>query len=396
MNRARDWGVATFKALGFENVHVENFTTKVWSRGAESAEVVAPYPQKLRVLAIGGSASTPAGGLTAPIVVFHTYQDMLAQPEGSLKGKIAVVTQAMVRTQGDDGYDFGNQQRRGAGEAAKRGAAGYLIRSISTASDREPHTGGGGYGGIPAGALSPVDAEQLDRLAARGTPVTVKLVLESRVNEAAEAYNVVGEIKGSSTADQVIVVGGHLNSWDPGTGAIDDGAGVAITTAAAKIAASLGHPKRTIRVVMWGSEEQGGSSGAYAKAHESEIAKIVVVGESDDGADSIWSALLPKGSADHPAMAMFRNTIVPLKVIGSKDPAEFGGADVTGMVRAGAPVVEFRQDMNRYFDVHHSANDTLAMVDPKQLAQNVAVWASFLYTVANSDIDFHALAAKAK
>jgi hypothetical protein len=147
---------------------------------------------------------------------------------------------------------------------------------------------------------------------------------------------------------------------------------------------------------MWGSEEQGGSSGAYAKAHEREIAKIVVVGESDDGADNIWSALLPKGSADHPAMAMFRNTIVPLKVIAGKGPAEFGGADVAGMVRAGAPVVQFRQDMNRYFDVHHSANDTLAMIDPKQLAQNVAVWASFLYTVANSDIDFRALVANAK
>lgn len=276
--------MAKLKELGFENIKVEAFTTPAWSRGAESAEVVGPWPQKLAILGLGGSAPTPAGGITAPIVVFKTYQAMLDQPPGSLTGKIAVVTQAMGRTQDGSSYGaVGVQRRAGAAEAAKRGAVGYLIRSISTDDTRLPHTGGGAAGGIPAAALSPPDAELLERLAARGRPVNVKLEMASSSTPAAPAWNISGEIRGKDRPDEVIVVGGHLDSWDPGTGAIDDAAGIAITTAAAKLAAQPGRPRRTIRVVMWGSEEQGGSSGAYAAAHKDEALKMVVAGESDGG-----------------------------------------------------------------------------------------------------------------
>lgn len=391
MERARDWSVAKFKELGFENIKVESFTTPAWSRGAESAEVVGPWPHKLAILGLGNSAPTPAGGVTAPIVVFKTYQSMLDQPPGALTGKIAVVTQAMGRTQDGSSYGaVGVQRRAGAAEAAKRGAVGYLIRSISTDDTRLPHTGGGAPGGIPAAALSPPDAELLENLARRGKPVTVKLEMASSTNPAAAAWNISGEIRGKDKPDEVIVVGGHLDSWDPGTGAIDDAAGIAITTAAAKLAAAPGRPRRTIRVVMWGSEEQGGSSGAYAAAHKDEVGKMIVAGESDGGAGRIWSVSTPPAAAGHPAMKAFLSALPKLKVAVSRAAPASGGADISGIIAAGVPFVDFNQDMNRYFDLHHAADDTLDKIDPAELSQNVAVWAAFLYTVANSDVDFRA------
>jgi hypothetical protein len=397
MARARDWGVATLKRLGFQNVHVESFTTRAWSRGPESAEVVGPWPQKLVILGLGNSAPTPPGGLTAPIALFRSYQEMLAQPPGSLKGRIAVVTQPMGRTQDASSYGFvGVQRFLGAAEAARRGAVGYLVRSLSTDDTRLPHAGGGADAGIPAAALSPPDAAQLERMAARGQPVIVRLDMASRVDPAAPAWNVVGEIPGRGAPDEVIVVGGHLDSWDPGTGAIDDAAGVAISTAAARLAAEAGPPRRTIRVVMWGSEEQGGSGRAYAAAHKAEAGRIVVAGESDLGAGRIWSLSLPKAGAGHPAMKAFRAALPPLKVVVNGTPPRSGGADIEGLVGLGAPFVQFNQDASRYFDLHHSADDTLDKVDPAELAQNVAVWASFLWTAANSDVDFRGAAAGPK
>jgi hypothetical protein len=392
MDRARDWGVATLTRLGFENVHVETFTTPAWTRGPEAAEVVGPAAQPLHILGLGGSSPTPKGGLTAPIALFTSYQALLDQSEGSLAGKIAVVTQKMVRTQDGSGYGAINAQRtRGPAEAAKRGAVGYLTRSLSTDDTRLPHTGGAAAAGIPAAALSPPDAELLEKLVALGKPVTVKLAMQSSTNPKAQAYNVVGELRGRERPDEVIVIGGHLDSWDPGTGAIDDGAGVAIMTAAAKHAASGQRPKRTIRVVLWGSEEQGGSSTAYVAAHKDEVGKMVVAGESDGGAGHIWSLDLPAASQAHPAMKAFKAAIVPLKVIVTPTPPRFGGSDISGLIAAGVPFVDFNQDMNRYFDLHHAADDTLDKIDPADLAQNTAVWAAFVYTVADSDIDFRQL-----
>lgn len=393
MVRARDWGLAKLKALGFENVHAEPFTTHVWLRGEESAEVVGPWPHRLQIIGLGDSAPTPPGGLTAEIAVFPTYQALLDQPPGALHGKIAVVTQAMVRTQDASGYGVLIPMRdKGALEAARRGAVAYLARSLSTAESRLPHAGYSTAAGIPAAALSPPDAELLDHLAARGRPVTVKLSMSSQVVEAAPGWNVVGEIRGAAQPDQVIVVGGHLDSWDPGTGAIDDGAGLAIATAAAKLVARAGRPQRTMRVVLWGSEEQGGSGRAYAKAHAGEVAHIVVVGEADIGADRVWRVGLPAGGLDQPAMKVFAATLAPLGVVLSHEPATRGGADVDGLVAAGAPVVQISQDATRYFDFHHSADDTLDKIDPRQLAQAVAVWTSFLYLTADSDVDFRAAA----
>lgn len=387
MDRARDWAVANLRSLGFHNVKTETFTTRAWTRGHEEAEVLAPFPHKLRILGLGNSPSTPAGGVTGRIILFSSLDDLLAQPEGSLRGAIVVVTQKMRRTQDASGYFAGNAVRaRGPSEAAKRGAVAFLLRSVSTGSARLPHTGGS-RGGIPAAALAPADADLLERLVKRG-PVTLRLTLESTLNEKALAYNVSGEISGTTHPDEIVLIGGHLDSWDVGMGAIDNATGVAITIAAAKLATRFGRPQRTIRVVLWGAEEQGGAGRAYFEAHRSELEKIVVAGESDSGGGSIVKVALPYQSASHAEFAPLRRAWAPLGVLTSADPASYAHADIAPLAQAGVPFVDFQQDLLEYFDHHHSDDDTLDKIEPADIAQNAAVWASFLYVVANSTVEF--------
>ncbi len=397
--RARDWGLAKLKALGFQNVHAEPFTITAWARGPESAEVTAPYPHALKILGLGRSVSTPPGGIEAEVVLFHSYAEMLAAAPGSLTGKIAVVDQPMTRTQDGSGYGAAVTARtHGASEAARRGAVAYLVRSISTADSRLPHAGAMRYADevpqIPAAAISVPDAELLDRMTAMGQPVRLKLSMTETSTPGAPAWNVSGEIPGSEKPDEVVVIGGHLDSWDPGEGAIDDGAGVAITTAAAKLIMGLPRPpRRTIRVVMFGDEEMDFSGAAYADAHKDETAHIVATGESDVGADAIWSLQLPAGSIDAPALRPLASVLAPLKIFIAREPARFSGSDFAELSLAGVPAFAYRQDASRYFDWHHSADDTLDKVDPVAIRQNVAAWAALVYLIADSDIDFRALAA---
>ncbi|KQV56553.1 MULTISPECIES: M20/M25/M40 family metallo-hydrolase [unclassified Caulobacter] len=396
MERAKDWGAAKLKAMGFTNVKIEQFAKPSWTRGEESAWLVGPYPLKLNIVGLGRTIPTPPEGIEAEVALFHTYADLIAAPEGSLKGKIAVITQPMVRAQ--DGYGYGVagvSRRAGPVEAAKRGAVALLIRSVSTSDSTVPHTGVTGFGPdvvtIPAAAMGVPEAEQLERLAKKG-PLRIKLKLASTSDANDVAWNISGEIKGSEKPDEVIVIGGHLDSWDVGTGALDDATGVAITTAAAKLIGELPkHPKRTIRVVMWGSEESGGSSEAYVAAHKDELAKIVLAGESDTGADRIYSLKLPAGAQKHAIATTAGDVLAPLKIYVNRDPSAHGGSDIEGLEAAGVPSIELEQDASRYFDYHHTMDDTLNKVRPDELAQNVAAWASFLYLVADSDIDFRAM-----
>ncbi|MDO8295575.1 MAG: M20/M25/M40 family metallo-hydrolase [Caulobacter sp.] len=395
MARAKDWGVKTLTDMGFVNVKVEEFAKPSWIRGAESASITGPYPFELSIIGLGGTVPTPAKGVEAEVVVFKSYAALLAAPVGSLTGKIAVVTQPMTRTQTGEGYGAAGLPRRsGPSEAARRGAVAFLMRSVSTSDSRLAHTGGTRYADdapkIPAAALGVPDAELIERLAARG-PVRIKLSLASTTDPKGVAWNISGEITGSGKPEEVIVIGGHLDSWDPGTGAIDDASGIAITTAATKLIGALPrHPRRTIRVVMWGSEESGGSSEAYLEAHRAELANIVMASESDLGADSIYSLMLPKDAMKAPALAELPTVLAPLKIYVARDPAPFGGSDVEGLQEAGVPVFTLRQDASRYFDLHHSADDTIDKVDPAQLNQNVAAWAALLYMLADSDADYRA------
>ena len=397
--RAKDWALARLTAMGFQNVHAEPFTITAWQRGEESAEVLAPYPQKLQLIGLGRSPSTPPGGIEAEIALFHSYADLLAAPEGSLAGKIAVVTQPMTRAQDGSGYGVASTWRtRGAGEAAKRGAVAYLVRSISTAETRPPHAGAMSSTSavIPAAALGVPDAELLDRMVAEGKPVRLHLVLQSTSTPGAPAWNVSGEVTGSEKPGEIVLIGGHLDSWDPGQGAIDDGAGDAITVGAASLINKLArHPRRTIRVVLFGAEELDFSGKAYGDAHAAEVPRMVVTAESDNGADPEWSLQLPANSVSAPALKPLASLLAPLKIVILPQPATIAGADVAELELAGAPAFSLRQDASRYFDIHHSAEDTLDKIDPAGLAQSVAAWSILVYLIADSDIDFRALAAAA-
>jgi hypothetical protein len=349
---------------------------------------------------LGGSVATPPEGIEAEIALFRTYDALLAAPPGSLTGKIAVVTERMVRTVNGEGYGAANPIRRnGASEAARRGAVAYLHRSLGTDNHRLPHTGAldyiSGVARIPAAALANPDADQLERLAALG-PVTVHVTLTPTARKDAQSVTVVGEIKGREKPNEVVLIGAHLDSWDLGTGAIDDGAGDAIVAGVGRLIAALPqHPRRTVRVVLFGAEELDYSGSAYAKAHNAEAGKIVVAGETDFGARKIYAVQLPLGAAESPFGRALAATLPAQGALMSREPARRGGSDIEGLRLAGVPMLSLQQNGLDYFDIHHTADDTFDKVDPAELAQNVAIWAATAYLAAEIDVDFRDVAKQA-
>lgn len=382
--RAREWGAAKMKAMGFKNVRIETFEMPAWSRISESASIVSPFPQSLRVTALGDSISTPVTGVTAAVVRFETLTDLKNAPMTGLEGKIVFVDEKMTRTQDGSGYGVAVAKRSEATvEAAKRGAAAAVIRSVGTDSHRNPHTGMmksfAGAPVVPAAALSNPDADQLARALrlAKG-PVVMTLTLQTAKTDNAPGGNVIGEIPGRT--DEIVVIGGHLDSWDLGTGAIDDGAGIAITLAAAKLIDEMsGKPGRTIRVVMWGAEEVGlFGAKAYAEAHKDELPRHALAAESDFGAGRVWSVQTAFGDTSAAKAELFADALRGIGV-GPGDNRAAGGADVSPLKAAGVPVLDLNQDGTDYFDLHHTPDDTLDKVDPEALKQNVAAWAAMLY-----------------
>lgn len=385
--RARDWAVAKLKALGFSNVRAEPYVMPVWVRGRDEAKILSPFPQNLVLAALGNSGSTPDKGIEGDVVYFPTIADLEAAPAASVKGKIAFVSHDMAATQDGSSYGyFGAARRQGPSIASKKGAIAILIRSIGTDHHRLPHTGvqmwADGVTPIPAAALSVPDAEQLARVIARGQPVKLHLTLTSKMLKDQPSGNVIAEIPGSDPAAGVVVAACHLDSWDQGTGAIDDATGCGIAAAAALQVAKAGQPRRTIRVLMAGAEEVGGDGArAYYKAHGAEKHALAI--ESDFGADRVWRVdfKLPQG---HDSLATrIAAALAPLGIGSSKQEAG-GGADIAPLVKAGVPVIDLQQDGTRYFDLHHTPDDTLDKVDPAQLRQNVAAWAVTLNLIAHA------------
>ena len=386
--RAREWAVARLRAMGFRNVRIEPYTREnVWERGVETGEVISPYPQPLRLTALGNSGATPPEGLTLPIVYFPSYNDLVLAPEGSLAGKIAFVSHRMAATQ--DGSSYGSEgaaRRIGPNLAARKGAAAIVIRSIGTDHGRGPHAGGTnfepGVTPIPAAALSISDAENLERIVKLGKPVTLHLTLTPRNVGTRQSGNVIAEVPGTDPKAGIVLIGGHLDSWDLGTGAIDDAAGVAITAAAAKLVMDAGRPRRTIRVVWFGDEETGVWGGqAYARAHAGD--RHVLAAESDFGADRVWRVetnLPPSAAAVGDRLA---TALAPLGIVRGTGTAG-DGADIGPIVRTGVAGIDLNQSGLRYFDYHHTPEDTLERIDPEQLRQNVAAWAVMLQIVANA------------
>jgi hypothetical protein len=379
--RARDWAVRRLKAMGFANVRVEPFEMPVWTRGAESAEILSPFPQKLVVAALGYSGSTGPAGITGQVVYFDSVDALRAAPDSAVAGKIVFIDHHMMPAQDGSGYgQFGAPRRQGPTIASLKGAIGIVIRSIGTDYHRNPHTGvqyfTDGAKPIPAGALPLPDAEQLVRILKRGQPVTMHLTLVSQKSEGGHSGNVIAEVPGRDASAPILLVGGHLDSWDQGTGAIDDASGVAIVTAAAKHIMDAGRPLRTIRVVWFGAEEPGGFGGlAYAKAHGKE--RYAIAGESDFGADRVWRFSSQLSKTDPAAYAQLAAALAPLGIT-KYDKGEAGGTDVEPTINAGAPWISLGQDGTRYFDYHHTPDDTLDKIDPAQLRQNVAAWTTVL------------------
>ncbi len=385
--RAREWAVKKLTALGFHNVRIEPFQMKTWVRGLEEAEILSPFPQKLRLTALGNSGGTNEEGLEGEIAYFPTFADFQAAPDAAVAGKIVFISHAMQATQDGSHYGpYGEVRRKGPNIAAKRGAAAIVIRSIGTDYHRNPHTGGTSFDAdvapIPAAALSLPDAEQLERILKRGKPVTMRLLLTPRQIGTTESGNVVAEVPGSDPEAGLVLIGGHLDSWDLGTGAFDDAAGVAITAAAAKRIMDAGQPRRTIRIVWFGAEEVGVFGGdAYLKAHAGE--RHVLAAESDFGADRVWRIDFKLPESGKPAADRLAAVLAPLGIARGASPAG-GGADIGPVIKAGASAIDLQQSGLRYFDLHHTPDDTLDKVDPAQLRQNVAAWTAMLAVMANA------------
>ena len=384
---ARDWAVVRLTSLGFKNVHIEPFTIPGFVRGAESAQLTAPYPHQLHITALGNSVPTPKGGLTAEVAYFASLDALKAAPAGSLTGKVAFIDNQMLPNQDGSGDGpYGNARRQGPAVAASKGAVAAVIRSAGTDHNRDPHTGGtnfpAGSKAIPAGAVSAPDADLIARIAATGKPMTINLVLESHPQANMPSGNVIADLPGRDPSLPPILIACHLDSWDLGTGAIDDGAGCAIITAAALRAQQGGQPLRTIRVLWAGSEELGGFGGlAYAKAHANEPHALAL--ESDFGADRVWRVDLNFAAANKPLAVKVSAALAPMGIVTGATKAG-GGTDVEPIIAAQKlAVVDLQQDGTRYFDLHHTPDDTLDKIDPAQLEQNVAAWAAVLTVVAN-------------
>lgn len=391
--RAREWGVETFKALGFKNARIETFDMPYWERVTESARIASPYPQDLKITALGNSVATPEDGLTAEIVRFRTLLDLQDAPMEGLQGKIVFVDEIMTKTQDGSGYGWAVAKRSGAAnEAAKRGAAAALIRSAGTSSNRTPHTGNMRYDAdvtpVPIAALSNPDADLLgSALSLANEPVRVTLNISVRTKKQVQSGNVIAEIPGKT--DEIILIGGHLDSWDLGTGAVDDGAGIAITAAAAKLIDDLGgRPSRTIRVIMWGAEEVGLiGARAYAAAHADELERHVLASESDFGAGKVWRFRTRFGEDALPKAAVYHKALRRLGV-GPGDNEANGGPDVIPLVQAGVPAFRLTQNGTDYFDLHHTMDDTLDKVALDALQQNVAAWAAAVYIASELEGDY--------
>lgn len=393
LDQAIAWAQGRLKAAGLVNVHAEPAMVPHWVRGRESAELLLPAPQRVNLLGLGGSVGTPEGGLTADVVVVGSF-DELDKLGAAVKGKIVLFDVPFK------GYGHTVVYRHdGAAKAAKYGAVAALVRSVGPVSLDTPHTGAmdydPAYPKIPTAAVTIEASAQMRRMQDRGERIRMKLEMGAKTLPDAPSANVVAEIRGTEKPEEVVILSGHLDSWDVGQGAQDDGAGTVTAMEAARLIQALGlKPRRTLRVVLWTNEENGLRGGkAYRDAHRAELGKIVAAFETDSGSERIkaFSLDLRKASpeAKAGALASLKKLGGVLEPFGSIDLRLGGsGADVSPMVAEGVPGIGVGHAATHYFDVHHTHADTLDKVDPDDLAYNAATLASFAYALAQSDMRF--------
>ena len=393
--RARDWGLKLGNSLDFDAVRVEEFSMLYWDRGDLTIRLSEPFEQDLYGTALGGSGL--AEKIDAPLVYFRNLAALEAAKEGSLTGKIAFIDgDFLVKSQTGAGYSAANQKRRiGWQYAEQAGAEALVIRSVGSDSRRFPHTGmmsskEGEWAKIPVIAVSNPDADHLRRL--HNLDKTISLQISSGAQWLGEVTsgNVILDLIGREKPEEIVLIGGHLDSWDLGTGAVDDGAGVAITTAAANLIAQLPQrPRRTIRVVMFGAEEVGLlGARAYAEKHADTLKQHVLATESDFGARSVWQFVSNVNPDANAAIDAISEVLAPLGIVRGGSDIAGGGPDIIPLVQQGVPTVRLNQNGSDYFDLHHTPDDTLDKIDPDELAQNVAAYAVMVYLAAELDVEF--------
>jgi len=392
---AVDYVAGEMRKLGLD-IHLEDVMVRRWERGAETAELVqwpgqaAGTTQKIVVTALGGNAPTSIQGITGEVVVVENFAQLQALGRDKVAGKIVFFNFRFDKLKAANGqageaYSEGVAYRGGGATAAAAfGAMASLVRSVGGADYRLPHTGWSQMAGIPAGAVTSEDADLISHLAAQGK-VRLHLVLTSQTGPEVKSYNVIADLKGSEHPEQIVVVSGHLDSWDLGTGAIDDASGVAVAMEAAQILQTLHvRPKRTLRVIAWMDEENGGRGhDAYAAAHAQEMANHIAAIESDLGAGH------PLGfetKVTTTALAQLRPVVEMLQPFGANllRPIDSSpGADIAPLGRFGVPLLGIMQDNRTYFNYHHTAADTLDKVGPQELRENAAAMAVMGYALAD-------------
>jgi carboxypeptidase Q len=383
LEAAIDWILDAMRADGLDNVRGEPVTVPRWVRGAESAELVKPRAAKLAMMGLGGSVGTPKAGIRAPVLVVSSL-DELTRRGAEAKGKIVLFDVPLTD------YPVTRRVRTdGPSAAARVGAVACLIRSVASASIRSPHTGLTVYDStvakIPAAALSVEDAMMLHRFQDRGEPVVVTLRMSARSLPDAPSRNVVAEIVGREKPDEVVVLGGHIDSWDVGQGAMDDGGGSVAAWEAVRLIHRLGlRPRRTVRVVLWTNEENGGKGGlAYRDAHAADLAKHVLAMESDNGAFNPKGYVLAGSDSAAAIVQQVAGLMQPINATGVQRVDGSPAADITPLGEAGVATMEIDTEGSRYFWYHHSDGDTLDKLDPAELARCVAAMAVMAYVVAD-------------
>jgi hypothetical protein len=389
------WALARMRSLGLSNVRAERVRVTVWTRGVETGEILSPHRQTLALTALGGSIGTPAGGIEGEVFEAASLEDLEARAAaGQARGKIVFFDKKMERRADGAGYGRAVDVRgKGASAAAKLGAIAVVIRSIGTDHERLPHTGGMKYEAdapkIPAAALSIPDADLVERFLRDGEKVRIRLTLGCHDSPEAESANVVGEIPGARKPKEIVLLGAHLDSWDLGTGANDDAAGCGIVLEAARLIRALSRPPgRTIRVVLYANEEHGLEGGkAYREAHLAELPLHAAAFESDNGSGRPFALQWLAGTSAERTLREIAEILEPLGA-GSLLEGGSGGADISPLRADGVPQFALRQDASRYFDWHHTANDTADKIDRSGMDANAAGLAAFAWAAASIDAPF--------
>ncbi len=391
LEAAVEWAAAEMRRDGLENVELQPVDVTHWVRGEERAWIQAPVFHRLHMLGLGRSVGTPPGGISAPVVVVSSFDELAAMDRAQVEGRIVVFNAPF------QGYGRTAAYRtRGASRAAAKGAVAVLVRSVTPVSLRTPHTGTLVYEAdsprIPAAAITIEDALLLQRLSDAGETVVVHLEMGARNLPPARSANVIGEIRGRELPEEVVVLGAHLDSWDVGQGAHDDGAGVAVCMETARLLLDLGlRPRRTLRVVLFTDEENGGLGGeAYRERLGDQVRQHVAAIELDAGAEAPvgfgLGGTLPEAESSA-ALARAREIGRLLQGLAAGTvTAGGGGADIAPLMRAGVPGLGLRTAGRRYFEWHHSEADTLDKVDPDDLRRNLAAAAVMAFVLADMPV----------